>query len=82
MKKYVRLRKYKENSIIRKNRNKRFYGSDSSVLNTYVHHQRIVKMAPFCSCFLVLGGILTIFGSLSGDINTIGSLEGTLTTEW
>jgi hypothetical protein len=31
---------------------------------------------------LVLGGTLTIFGSLGGDIDTIGSLGGTLTIEW
>jgi hypothetical protein len=31
---------------------------------------------------LVLGGTLTFFGSLEGDINTIGSLWGTLTIEW
>jgi hypothetical protein len=31
---------------------------------------------------LVLGGTLTFFGSLRRDINTIGSLGGTLTIEW
>jgi hypothetical protein len=31
---------------------------------------------------LVLGGTLTFFGSLRGDIDTIGSLGGKLTIEW
>jgi hypothetical protein len=31
---------------------------------------------------LVLRGTLTFFGSLRGAIDTIGSLEGTLTIEW
>jgi hypothetical protein len=31
---------------------------------------------------LVLGGILTFFGNLGGDIGTIGSLGNTLTIEW
>jgi len=31
---------------------------------------------------LVLGGTLTFFGSLREDIDTIGSLEGTLTMRW
>jgi hypothetical protein len=31
---------------------------------------------------LVLGGTLSFFGSLRGNIDTIGSLEGILTIEW
>jgi len=31
---------------------------------------------------LVLVGTLTFFGSLGGDIDTIGSLRGTLTIKW
>jgi hypothetical protein len=31
---------------------------------------------------LVLGGTLTFFDSLRGDIDTIGSLGGTLTIRW
>jgi hypothetical protein len=31
---------------------------------------------------LVLGGTLTFSGSLRGEIDTIGSLGGTLTIEW
>jgi hypothetical protein len=30
----------------------------------------------------VIRGTLTFFGSLRGDIDTIGSLEGTLTMRW
>jgi hypothetical protein len=32
--------------------------------------------------FLLVWGTLTFFGSLREDINTIGSLGGTLTIEW
>jgi hypothetical protein len=30
----------------------------------------------------VIRGTLTVFGSLGGDIDTIGSLGGTLTMKW
>jgi len=36
----------------------------------------------FMKGIFVIWGSLTFFGSLRGDINTIGSLGGTLTMRW
>jgi hypothetical protein len=48
-------------------------------MRTFLSYSKKIKV--IFVFLLVLGGTLTFFGSLRRDIDTIGSLEGTLTIE-
>jgi hypothetical protein len=49
-------------------------------MRTFLSYKK--KIRVIFVYLLVLGGILTFFGNLGGDIGTIGSLGNTLTIEW
>jgi hypothetical protein len=49
-------------------------------MRTFLSYSKKIKV--IFVFLLFLGGTLTFFGSLRGDIDTIGSLGSTLTIEW